>query len=288
MKVLGFGDCCVDYYIDKKTAYPGGNAFNVAYFAGQNGAEAAFIGTISTDVLGKHIMKCASDAGIDITHAPIKTGILGRAAVKLVDGERKFISKFFGDEHGVGTLYPPMLSQSDLDYISEFDLVHCSCYAHIEDQLERISSLPVLKSFDFSCEDEYRADAYLEKTCPYIDLAMFSCERLADDATNELVEKVKAFGCKNVLLTFGARGQQFICDSGTYAGSAEMVEAVDTMAAGDSFCAAFISGLLKRGWHFGVQPCGSAVAASLKEASAYSAKNCLVDGSFGHGLYIEY
>ena len=42
MKVLGFGDCCVDYYIEEQMAYPGGNAFNVAVFAKENGADSGF------------------------------------------------------------------------------------------------------------------------------------------------------------------------------------------------------------------------------------------------------
>ena len=32
MRILGLGDCCVDYYIHKKMAFPGGNAFNVAVY----------------------------------------------------------------------------------------------------------------------------------------------------------------------------------------------------------------------------------------------------------------
>ena len=38
MKILGFGDCCVDYYIHKKTAFPGGHAFNVSVYTKENGA----------------------------------------------------------------------------------------------------------------------------------------------------------------------------------------------------------------------------------------------------------
>ena len=95
MRVLGLGDCCVDYYIDEQMAYPGGNAFNVALFAGENGAEAAFLGTISDDELGMHLISVAKKKGIDISHAPVKKGILGRAAVRIIDGNRVFDSDFF-------------------------------------------------------------------------------------------------------------------------------------------------------------------------------------------------
>ncbi|MFR7573873.1 MAG: PfkB family carbohydrate kinase [Blautia faecis] len=55
MRILGLGDCCVDYYIHKKMAFPGGNAFNVAVYAAENGAEAGFLGTVGDDVIGEHI-----------------------------------------------------------------------------------------------------------------------------------------------------------------------------------------------------------------------------------------
>ena len=62
MRILGLGDCCVDYYIHKKMAFPGGNAFNVAVYAAENGAEAGFLGTVGDDVIGEHILKCARKA----------------------------------------------------------------------------------------------------------------------------------------------------------------------------------------------------------------------------------
>ena len=52
MKILGFGNCCVDYYIQQGIAYPGGNGLNVAVFAKDNGMDAAFLGTIGTDDIG--------------------------------------------------------------------------------------------------------------------------------------------------------------------------------------------------------------------------------------------
>ena len=57
MRILGLGDCCVDYYIHKKMAFPGGNAFNVSVYAAENGAEAGFLGTVGDDVIGEHILK---------------------------------------------------------------------------------------------------------------------------------------------------------------------------------------------------------------------------------------
>ena len=95
MRILGLGDCCVDYYIHKKMAFPGGNAFNVAVYAAENGAEAGFLGTVGDDAIGEHILKCAREKHVDISHCPVKHGVSGRAAVNIVDGDRVFVSGYF-------------------------------------------------------------------------------------------------------------------------------------------------------------------------------------------------
>lgn len=287
MKILGFGDCCVDYYIHKQTAYPGGNGLNVAVFAKDNGVDAGFLGTVGNDKIGDHIIACAKDKGIDLSHSPIKKGNSGKSAVNIVDGNRTFVSDYFGGEHGVGSLYPPMLSECDLEYIKSFDLVHGSCYAHIEDQFKRLRDIGPLLSYDFSEEDRYRTDEYLKEMCDGLDFALFSCEHMKDEEIESLVMRVKSFGCKNVLATMGGRGQRlFIQDGTVYVGKAKYIVPVDTMGAGDSFCAACLAGLIKRGWKKNSCITETMVLPALEEAAEYSAKNCLKEGSFGYGLKI--
>lgn len=289
MKLLGFGDCCVDYYIHKKTAFPGGNGLNVAVFAKENGVETGFLGTIGTDEAGNHIIDCAKKRGVDISHSPIKTGNSGRAAVNIIDGDRKFVKGYFGDSHGVGTYFPPMLSESDLEYMKGYDLIHGSCYANIEDQFLRLKGLGPLLSFDFSSEEKFRTHSYLEPLCAVLDFALFSCEKMAPDEIDRFAEKIQKMGCKYVLATMGPEGQRFYApERKKYIGQAKMIQAVDTMGAGDSFCAAFLSSLLRQGWKKGTDLTDKMVEAALYDGKEYSAKNCLVEGSFGMGLFIEF
>ncbi|MDD3173431.1 MAG: PfkB family carbohydrate kinase [Herbinix sp.] len=287
MKVLGFGDCCVDYYINKQIAYPGGNALNVAVFAHENGADAAFLGTIGNDIISEHICKCAKLKGIDISHCSLKNGSTGKAAVNIIEGNRVFDANYFGDSHGVGTLFPPILSESDIDYMKEFDLIHASCYAHIENQFDKLKNMESLLTFDFSSEDKYRIDEYLKKVCPKLDVALFSGEHLNNQEITELAQRTKEFGCRNVLITMGAKGQRLYTENSLYEGKIVEIEPVDTMGAGDSFFAAFLVGLLKRGWNKNIQISEDMAISSLREAASYSAQNCLVEGSFGYGLQID-
>lgn len=288
MKIIGLGDCCVDYYIHKKTAFPGGNAFNITVYAGENGAETAFLGTVGDDVIGAHILQCAAQKGVDTSHCPIKHGTSGRAAVNIIDGERVFDSGYFQEAHGVGTLYPPMLSENDLAYVEGFDLVHSSCYAHVEGQLKRLDTEKLLVTFDFSEEEKYRTDEYLKELCPILDLALFSCAGSSEEEITGFAGKVLGYGCKNVLMTMGKGGQLLVTAEGlTCRGQAKLIQAVDTMGAGDSFFGAFLVKLLKQGWEKHKPLEEEQVQEAFRAAAEYSARVCLVEGSFGMGLEIE-
>lgn len=288
MKVIGLGDCCVDYYIHKKTAFPGGNAFNVAVYAKENGAEASFLGTVGDDEIGKHILKCAKELGIDVSHCPIKHGSSGKAAVNIIDGDRVFVDGYFGDTHGVGTLYPPMLSKNDIEYIEEHTLLHSSCYAHVEEQVLRLDASKLLLTFDFSMEECYRTKEYLREICPILDMALFSCQGRSREKMISFAKEVISMGCKNVLMTMGKAGQLLVSEQGfTCEGEARLITPVDTMGAGDSFFAAFLVQLLKMGWRKNLPLEKETVRKSLESAAEYSASVCMTEGSFGMGMEIE-
>lgn len=288
MRILGLGDCCVDYYIHKKMAFPGGNAFNVAVYAAENGAEAGFLGTVGDDVIGEHILKCAREKHVDISHCPVKHGVSGRAAVNIVDGDRVFVSGYFDEKHGVGSLYPPMLSSADLNYVESFQLVHSSCYAHVENQIERVRALGPIISFDFSSEDKYRTDEYLKQVSPMVDMALFSCEDMSDEECISFAKKVQGYGGAHVLMTRGKGGQLLVTKDGLcHKGQAKLIQAVDTMGAGDSFFAAFLVTLLKEGWTKDSIITESMIEVAFAAAADFSGRNCLREGSFGMGLSIE-
>jgi fructoselysine 6-kinase len=52
-KLIGIGDCCIDYYAQTDTAYPGGNPVNVAVYYNRLGGKSAYIGSVGTDRFGK-------------------------------------------------------------------------------------------------------------------------------------------------------------------------------------------------------------------------------------------
>ena len=77
-------------------------------------------------------------------------------------------------------------------------------------------------------------------------IGTISCDHMEEPEIQELLKKVYAHGCKNVIATMGGRGQIFYNGSEFIKGKVYFVEPVDTMGAGDSYLAALIVSLLKK------------------------------------------
>jgi len=278
MKVIGYGDNVVDRYVNKKIMFPGGNAVNFAVYAKENGMDAALLLNFGDDEEADHIISSMRGFDIDLTGCRREFGATTeRCDVNLVEGDRVFI----GDDMRPTKAAPPLLTQKDLDYLNTFQLVHSGCYAGVEDEIKKCQDLAALITFDFSVEPEFKETDYLEKICPYIDMALFSCEDMNEDEIHALQKKVYDMGTSYILTTKGTEGQILFDGKNYYNGIVELVEAVDTMGAGDSFFTSFVCTLLKQGWKKNMSLTEEMIKCAFKVAAAFSANNCLREGAFG-------
>ena len=283
MRVIGFGDNVVDRYVNKKIMYPGGNAVNFAVYAKKSELDAAYLGNFGDDAEADHVIASLKDLGIDLTGCHrILGSTTERCDVNLVDGDRVFI----GDDMRETKVPPYVLTEKDVEYLDTFDLVHSGCYAAVEPEIKKLADLKAVVTFDFSVEEEFKADDYLKQICPYIDVALFSCEGMDLDEIHALQKKVYDMGTKYVLTTKGTEGQILYDGEKYYTGVVELVEAVDTMGAGDSFFTSFVCTLLKAGWTKEQKLTEEMITNAFKTAAKFSANNCLSDGSFGYAKEI--
>ncbi|MBQ6401784.1 MAG: ribokinase [Firmicutes bacterium] len=280
MRVIGVGDNVVDRYTNRRIMFPGGNAVNFAVYAKQCGADSAYLGLIADEPEGRLVRDSLEKMGVDVSMSPLREGMTTeRCDVKLEDGDRVFI----GTEYGEGTWEPLRLTEEHLAYLEQFDLVHCGCYAEMADQIRRLAGLAGVKTFDFSEEPEYRTEEYLNKVCPYIDIALFSGAETDEEQRQQIREKATALGTEFVLITDGSRGQTLWDGERIYPGKVKRVDAVDTMGAGDSFFTAFVIELLRQGYRRGAKLTADRYAAAFDYAAGFSAKTCLEEGAFGFG-----
>jgi len=261
--------------------FPGGNAVNAAVYARQCGEESAYLGLIAEEPEGRLIYDALREIGVDVSHStPVKGLTTERCDVTLVDGDRTFV----GCEYGEGEWKPLRLTEEHLEYLSGFDVIHCGCYADMADEMVKLGSLsgPV-RTYDFSSEEEYRTEEYMRKVCPNIDIALFSQEDMSDEEALLLQKKAAACGAELVLVTNGSKGQKLWDGTRLYEGRVRMVEAVDTMGAGDSFFTAFVVQMVREGYRRGNIPSAEAIGRAFAYAAEFSARVCMCDGAFGFG-----
>jgi fructoselysine 6-kinase len=273
MKIIGIGDNVVDVYQDRNEMFPGGNALNVAVIARQNGAEsAAFIGIVGTDTEGDHILDALGKNGVDHSLVRRAVGESGKAYVDLnEEGDRIFIKSNKG---GIQAKLKLNLAPDDYEYIKLFDVVHTSIYSRLEDELATLKAyLPI--SYDFS---NHFTNELLEKVCPHIQFAFISGSDLTDAELEALFITIHNLGTPFVIITRGSKGVVMSHENKRYSQGIEEAKVIDTLGAGDSFIAGFLTSQFN----------GLSIEDSLKAAAKIAAKTCEVNGAFGYGKQLTF
>ena len=267
VKVLGLGDNVCDVYLHTNTMYPGGQAVNFAVFAKTLGASADFMGVFGQDAVAEHVQRALDEKGVGRSHCRSYPGENGFARVTLVDGDRVFKGSNRG---GVLQQHPIHLDEDDLKYAAGFDLIHTTNNGFTDGLLPALHELPGLVSYDFSYR--WNEEDRVERVCPYIDFAFLSCSDLDDAATEALCRRLNAKGCGVVVATRGSKGATVFDGTKFYRQLPHLVEPVDTMGAGDSFIAGFLTRRIL----------GDGMEDALRFAATAAANTCKFHGGFGY------
>ncbi|SDN06690.1 fructoselysine 6-kinase [Fictibacillus solisalsi] len=268
MKLIAIGDNVVDVYLERNEMYPGGNALNVAVLSRQCGAvETAFIGIVGNDTEGDHILDSLKKENVDASRVRRAIGESGKAYVNLdEEGDRIFVKSNKG---GIQSALKLRLTEEDYESITHYDVLHTSIYSSLEDELPRLQKLIPL-SYDFS---NHYTDELFKKACPYLTFAFVSGSDLSELEIDALIAKIHSFGTANVVVTRGSSGVIMSNGSNRYIQGIEEAEVIDTLGAGDSFIAGFLTSFFNQ----------SSIEESLQFAALNAARTCEVMGAFGHG-----
>lgn len=200
----------------------------------------------------------------------------------LVDGDRVFLGSNKG---GVLKENPLNLDVEDLEYIKTFDHVHTTNNSYFDEQLPKLAEQGISVSYDFSGQwiDEER----VKKVAPYITYAFLSCGSVSREDAEEICKKMFRAGCPMVIATRGSYGAVLFDGTQFYEQPPHLVEAVDTLGAGDSFATAYLLSFLESRKKYGIQMKESIYEKEIRKAleagAEFSSKTCMVQGAFGHG-----
>ncbi|QAT66792.1 fructoselysine 6-kinase [Bacillus glycinifermentans] len=267
VQLLAIGDNVVDYYEDQDMFYPGGNALNVAVLSKRAGARASYIGILGNDETGDHVLQVLKQEGINISRIRRAHGQNGMAVVKLNEhGDRVFVRSNKG---GIQSELGLILTAEDAAFIARHDVVHTSVYSRIEHALPELYRLAAV-SFDFSTTHDRE---YMKRVCPHLTYAFFSGSGLTKEECLLLLEDASRFGAETVCVTRGEEGAVLRRGGDIAEQPVVPVQAIDTLGAGDSFIAGFLTAYMN----------GSSLEKALGRAAEAAADTCLTYGAFGCG-----
>lgn len=249
------GDNCIDVYPALGRGFSGGNAVNVAVHSARHGVSPAYIGWVGEDAYGQQLRRELAAKGVDVSHVHSKPGSTARTFVELRGSDR-----VLGD-YVEGVMSAFYLSDEDLAWIGQFDMVHAGIWGHVEPYLPALKARGKIISFDFA--DKWDSPLWRELP-PSLDYAFASAREDTPELRGRLRE-VTNMGAGTVIATLGADGSLAYDGQQFYHQCAIPVGIVDTMGAGDAFIAGFLCAV----------------------ARGFSVQQAMEQGAFGAALTLQ-
>lgn len=232
MKLAAVGDNCMDVY-NTGEVYPGGNPVNVAVYYVRCGGEASYTGVVGTDPYGSVMKESIAAKGVDVTTVTAKEGKTAITHVELKNGERVF------GEYEEGVMADFVLSDTQMEYLCEQDLVVTALWGNVHDQLKEIHDHGVKVAYDAATAPESKV---AQIAIPATDYLFYSAES-DTEALRKQMRELYAQGPELIVATLGEEGSIAYDGIRFYTCGIVPCEVVDTLGAGDSFIAGFLKGM---------------------------------------------
>ena len=240
---------------------PGGKGANQAVCASRLGADVTFVCKVGNDLFGDNALAGYRSEGMDVSHVLRSDKPTGSALI-LVDGQGENVISVAPGANADFTVQDmdalsPVIREADY-LLLQLEIPVPSVVRAVEIAWE--AGVFVILNPAPACELPEEIFRHVSLLIPNrTELSLLS--GVATDTEEHIraaVEKLRAAGVGNVIVTLGSVGA-LVCREGSYTTvPALRVQAVDTTAAGDTFCGAVCVGLSE--------------GLSLEEAAAFATK----------------
>jgi fructoselysine 6-kinase len=231
-RLVALGDNCVDHYRALGVRAAGGNAVNVAVNWARAGLRSAYMGAVGPDPDGELLRAELAAQGVDVSRLTTLPGSTGVTLIELTDDGERLLAH---EEFGVTADYRP--SAADLDHAAAAAIAHCSTLSDFDHAVGGLAERGGRVSYDFSTRHRVeRLDG--------LEVAFYSWEATADDGARALLRRALAAGARHAVVTCGRHGSLAGDAHELVFVPAQEVDVVDTLGAGDSYIAAFLTALL--------------------------------------------
>ena len=239
--------------------YPGGAIFNTAIGIGRLECPVGLMSGISTDIFGQQLMAELSASNVDTSNVILSDRPTTLAFVQLTDGQASYL---FYDENSAGRMIAVKDMPHELKSIAAFLFggisLHCDPGAeayvrfaetHANDSVVMLD--PNIRPSFISNEILFRG--HMERMLRLADIVKVSNEDLnwffpGSETVETKIAKLRKLGPAIVVLTSGSSGvQAWKPEEDPIFVDSLKVDVVDTVGAGDSFNAGFLTSLSKAG-----------------------------------------
>ena len=260
--ILCCGEALIDMIPEKTSSgrdafvpHPGGAIYNTAVALGRLGAPSGMLTGLSNDIFGQQLCQRLKASNVDIDHVIFSDRPTTLAFVQLIDGQASYS---FYDENSAGR----MLAPSDLPLTSQnVNALYCGgislacdpCSEAYETLLERehkrlvVMLDPNVRTTFIEDADRYRSR--IMKMMSLADIVKVSDEDLEwiiknPSSSEHKAKSILGIGAGLVILTRGSLGAMaYLKDGIAVHVPAEKADVIDTVGAGDTFNAGFLSKL---------------------------------------------
>jgi fructoselysine 6-kinase len=233
MRVAGVGFCCIDVYENLDRFYPTGNSVDFVIHMSRLGADTSMVSVVGNDSYGALMISKLHEERVDVTHMHTREG--GHTAIfrmELNGNDRVHKEKV------EGVMEAFSLNEDDLTFILQHQAIHTNLSGRINHHLADLRRQGIQIIYDFSTRTKREIS---EPILPHTDYAFFSYVQ-EDHEMESFIRWAHAQGPKVVVVTLGEQGSVAFDGEKFYREGIEPANVVNTVGAGDSFCAGFMYG----------------------------------------------
>jgi sugar/nucleoside kinase (ribokinase family) len=265
--IITFGDLCVDLImaggdivprfgqaeqlVDDYTLEMGGSCSLFACQAAKLGLKVGILGRVGDDDYGRLIVRRLDESGVDTRHVLVDPTLKTGLGVALCTDDDRAILTYMGSINalGPGDVSDAFLASArHLHYGSFF--LHTGLLPHAPDLLRRARALGLTVSLDTNWDPDERWDSTLAEALPLVDVMMPNeQEALHISGKADLIGAVAhliGLGIPIVAVKRGADGAEVYSGEEAHRCAVEPAEpGGDSVGAGDSFDAGFLTGWLR-------------------------------------------
>lgn len=232
-RAVAMADNCIDVYYKSDQYYLTGNSVDFALNYKDMGGDVTEMTVLGNDVFATALEERLKDRGVPLRILKRSELPTAMATMDLVDGDKKHLH-FAGN-----ALEEVVLKEADLEFVKRFDIVYAERWAGVERYIKEIRQPNQIWVYDFSKRIDQPKN---EKILPYLDYGFFSYSK-DDSFIRKYMMQAQKKGCRIVIAMLGEEGSLAFDGQGFYKETAEKVEVVNTVGAGDSYIAAFTYGV---------------------------------------------